>query len=72
MAYNLCACMGAMYNEPYCYCEMERRGLDMDNNPLRIAAEEECAKQMLPGGSFYEWLRNNPDDSENRAESCSE
>lgn len=24
---NLCACMGAMHGEPYCHCEMERRGI---------------------------------------------
>ena len=24
---NLCACMGALHGEPYCHCEMERRGL---------------------------------------------
>lgn len=24
-----CACMGPQYGEPYCYCEMKRRGLQM-------------------------------------------
>lgn len=43
----------------------------MDKNPLRIAAEEASAKQMLPGGSFYEWLRKNADDSEDHTESDS-
>jgi len=35
---DMCACMGAMYGEPYCPCEMERRGLSeiMNKNPLRI------------------------------------
>ena len=58
--FNACACMGAMYNEPYCYCEMKRKGLQsfMDNNPARIAEEERSAAQWKklwePGGWFYE------------------
>jgi hypothetical protein len=28
---NFCACMGPMYDEPYCYCEMLRRGLPLNN-----------------------------------------
>ena len=27
---NFCACMGKMYDEPYCICEMQRRGLALN------------------------------------------
>lgn len=44
---NVCACLGAAYGEPYCYCEMQQRGLQslMDNNPARKAAEYDSAQQ---------------------------
>ena len=57
---NLCACMGPMYGEPYCYCQMKQRGLEyfMDNNPVRIEAASEsaarCKRLWEPGGWFYE------------------
>ena len=54
---GICACMGPMYGEPYCYCQMEDRGLPMDG-PIRKAAEEksqaERKKLWEPGGWFYE------------------
>lgn len=55
--YNLCACMGAMYGEPYCYCVMQQNGLQdfMDNNPLRKAEEERAKKQwdeLVKSGFF--------------------
>jgi hypothetical protein len=63
---NACACLGPMYYEPYCYCEMKRRGLDMDNNPLRKAEEarskEQAAKMFEPGGFFYELNRKTKDE----------
>lgn len=39
---NLCGCVGPMYGEPYCPCRMKSMGLskEMDENPLRIAANE--------------------------------
>jgi hypothetical protein len=45
---SLCACIGAMYGEPYCYCEMERRGLQhiIENNPLRIEANKRFKEHM--------------------------
>lgn len=45
--YKSCACLGAMYGEPYCPCEMERKGLKevMENNPVRKAAEYDSAQQ---------------------------
>jgi hypothetical protein len=53
---SLCACMGPGYGEPYCPCEMERRGLP--SSPEHIAANEESEKRFAklfePGGYFYE------------------
>lgn len=45
--YVACACLGAAYGEPFCYCEMRRNGLQefMDNNPLRKAADENSKEQ---------------------------
>jgi hypothetical protein len=43
---SLCACIGPMYGEPYCYCEMERRGLQPENNPLRIAENKRFEEDM--------------------------
>lgn len=57
---NMCGCMGPMYGEPYCYCQMKQKGLqaEMEGNPLRIAEEERSAAQWKalwePGGWFYE------------------
>lgn len=58
MNLSACGCLGPMYGEPYCPCTMERMGLDMDNNPLRVAENIRSAEQMrlavLPGGWLYE------------------
>jgi len=53
---SACACMGPMYDEPYCSCEMVSRGLE--RSP-RVAIEEAEAKTRWeklfePGGWFYE------------------
>lgn len=55
--YNLCACMGAMYGEPYCYCVMQQKGLQelMDDNPLRKADEERAKRgwdELVKSGWF--------------------
>lgn len=48
-----CACIGPMYGEPYCLCEMRRRGLKL-NEEARAAeharAKEQWAKFMESGG----------------------
>lgn len=62
---SACACMGAMYGEPYCYCEMERRGFtkEMEENPLRITDnkqfEEAMKRAFEPGGIFYKINKEN-------------
>jgi hypothetical protein len=45
---SLCGCLGPMYGEPYCPCQMKQRGLqaEMDGNPLRIAEDKRADKQM--------------------------
>lgn len=54
---RVCACIGAMYGEPYCPCEMKNRGLEsvMENNPVRKAAEYDSAvqwKKFIEDGGF--------------------
>lgn len=53
---NLCACMGPMYGEPYCYCSMKSRGLEkeMDENPFRIAANERAKGGLKGLEEFFE------------------
>lgn len=56
---SLCGCLGPMYGEPYCYCQMKQKGLEaeMESNPLRIAEDERWEAQMKiarePGGWLY-------------------
>ena len=50
-----CACLGPMYGEPHCICEMRRRGLPL--NEAARASDEARAKEQLeklfgPGGAF--------------------
>lgn len=56
---NLCACMGPMYGEPYCYCSMKSRGLEkeMEENPLRIAANERTREDLKGLEMFFEMNR---------------
>lgn len=39
-----CACMGPLSGEPYCPCEMRRRGLPP--SPARVAAEEDAQHRL--------------------------
>jgi hypothetical protein len=53
---NACACMGPMYGEPHCICQMESRGLPL--NTEARAAEAARSGAMLaelfgPGGIFH-------------------
>lgn len=62
---NLCGCLGAMYGEPYCPCQMKEQGLQsfMDNNPVRKAAEERDRisheEFMAKGGWSQLWRKDN-------------
>lgn len=54
--FNFCACMGPVYGEPLCPCEMRRAGLPM--SPEHVKANED-AKHRLdalfePGGIFHQ------------------
>lgn len=53
---TVCACMGAMYGEPYCYCTMVSRGLSL-NTEARNIEDERSKKQLAalfgPGGLWY-------------------
>jgi hypothetical protein len=44
-ALQMCACMGPMYDEPYCYCEMQRRGLQL-NTEARAEAERQLRESL--------------------------
>ena len=59
MINNLCACMGPMYGEPYCACTMKRMGLEkmMDENPIRIAANQNLLESMKDLEKFFEMNR---------------
>lgn len=50
-----CACMGAVYGEPYCPCEMSQRGLP--SSPEHVAANEKANRELGelfgPGGKFH-------------------
>lgn len=54
-----CACMGPMYGEPYCYCSMKSRGLEkeMEENPLRIAANQRLLESMKDLEKFFDMNR---------------
>jgi hypothetical protein len=41
---SMCACIGPVYGEPYCACEMTRRGLP--SSAAHVAAIEEADKQL--------------------------
>ena len=49
MELKLCACMGLIGNDPYCPCEMERRGLksDAEWTPEKIEEFKHCLGEMF-------------------------
>ena len=51
-----CACLGPMYNEPYCYCQMEARKLPLNDAAReveRLKDEADFKRLFGPGGEFY-------------------
>lgn len=52
---KVCACMGAVHGEPYCPCEMERRGLPPSAERI---AEEARFKEFVESGGMDDLLRN--------------
>lgn len=50
-----CACMGPVYGEPFCPCDMARRGLP--SSPEHIKAQEEANERLRelfgPGGKYH-------------------
>ena len=50
--YGPCACIGPMYDEPFCYCKMRQKGL-----PLNLEAREEARKEF--DKSFSEFFKRN-------------
>jgi hypothetical protein len=57
-----CACMGPVHGEPFCPCEMERRGLPPSSEHVAalIKAMEELRALFKEGGVFS----NNKEDKD--------
>jgi len=57
---SACACMGPVYGEPFCPCEMKRQGLK--SSPAHIEANEKANEDMkklfAPGGIFHQVKRD--------------
>lgn len=51
---KVCACMGAVHGEPYCPCEMERRGLPPS---IERVKEEAKFKDFVESGGMDDLLR---------------
>jgi len=51
---NVCACIGPVYGEPHCACEMRRRGLPPSAEHVAALekANRELAELFGPGGKF--------------------
>lgn len=49
---SFCGCMGPMYGEPYCPCQMKQKGLqaEMDANPERQAEQKRWEEFWANGG----------------------
>jgi len=62
MQHNLCACMGPMYNEPHCPCEMKRLGIERSKEykasitPEAIAARNRELDAIF--SKVFEWRKN--------------
>lgn len=39
MSFSACACMGKIYGEPYCPCEMRNRGIPSSDAHIKANAE---------------------------------
>ena len=53
---NACACMGPMYGESHCICQMEARGLPLNTEARAIEAAKSgplLENLFGPGGIFY-------------------
>jgi len=50
-SHSICACIGPLYDEPFCYCEMQRRGLPL-NDLVREEKEKELRKAL---GEIFGW-----------------
>lgn len=62
MSISLCACMGTMYDEPHCYCEMKRLGLKLNEQAREIErkrCEEDLQKLFGVGGEYYRQSTDN-------------
>ena len=56
MTISACACMGKMYGEPYCPCEMDRRGIPSSDEHIRENAEAQIRWDAI------DWTKYETDD----------
>lgn len=59
--FRMCACMGPQRGDPYCYCEMERRGL----TPTPWSDEEKARLNAALSKMFKLNKENGKDPSDN-------
>jgi hypothetical protein len=52
---NFCACIGPMYGEPYCGCQMKRKGIPL-NTEARKKENERAEKQLV---NLSKWFEDN-------------
>lgn len=59
---SVCACMGAVYGEPYCPCEMKQRGLPSSPEHIKAMTESEQKLNELfgPGGEYHKAAPKEP------------
>lgn len=52
---SLCGCIGPMYGEPYCACEMKRRRLppSPEHEFAMKKAEADLRRLFGPGGTYF-------------------
>ncbi len=56
MAINLCACMGVVKGDSYCYCELERRGLSTKH----LEWTEQEKKELHEALNKFKWRQDEP------------
>lgn len=61
MQFNLCSCMGKVGDDPYCPCEMERRGL----KPTNIWTDEKLKELNSVLGEIFKWRKEDGINSDN-------
>lgn len=61
-SFHLCACMGPLYGEPHCLCEMSRRGLPLNETArtAETARLKEAVSKVLNTDSTFKHELSQP------------